>query len=770
VAAVAALRARRAEVLADWTQRGAGLRSALVDAVDTCLDAVVGDLLADSAWAGSGLAVLVVGAYGRREPAAGSDLDLVLVHDGRADVAPFVDRLLYPLWDTGFPVDHSTRTIDEALAVAAQDLRAALGLLDARHVAGDPQLAADLVERTRGQWRSGIRRRLPDLVRGARERWQAHGELPFLLEPDLKLARGGLRDVQLLRALALGWLTDPPEARVEAAYTGLLDVRGELHRRPGRPSDRLLLQEQDAIAVPVGYGDADALMRDVYAAARTIAFAADQTLRRVQRDVAPRRRLFGRSPSTDRIPLASDVVAQDGEVVLAVGADPARDPGLVLRVAAAAAEQGLPIAPHALARLAGSAALPEPWPAPARDDLVTLLGAGYDAVAVVETLDQAGLLQPLLPEWEQVRCKPQRNAYHRFTVDRHLVECAAEAAALTRRVARPDLLLLGALLHDIGKGLPGDHTDNGVALVARIGPRLGLAPDDTATLVAMVRHHLLLPDTATRRDLEDPVTVQRVADAVGDRDTLDLLHALAEADGRATGPAAWSEWKAGLVDELVSRTRAVLAGAPAPAAAALSARQLALADRRETALDVDGDTLTVVTPDRPGVLWRWAGVLALHRLDVRGAIATSTGAMAVTVFDAVPRFGSPPDWEIVRTDLRRAEADTAWLADRLAARERDYRRDPHHPSAASPPRVLFDDAASASATVVEVRAHDRLGLLYRLAHALADHGLDVRSARVSTLGAEAVDAFYVVDEFGGPLPSGVRRAAVEAALLAALAD
>jgi [protein-PII] uridylyltransferase len=420
----------------------------------------------------------------------------------------------------------------------------------------------------------------------------------------------------------------------------------------------------------------------------------------------------------------------------------------------------LPIAPITLTRLLECPPLPVPWPAGALDHFVGLLASGAPAVGVFEALDQAGLLLRLLPEWETVRSKPQRNSYHRFTVDRHLVEAAAAAAALTRRVARPDLLLLGALLHDIGKGLPGDHTEVGMVVVRDLAPRLGLGPADVDVLVAMVQHHLLLPDVATRRDLDDPATARGVADAVGSLEVLELLHALTEADSVATGPAAWSTWKGQLIAELVARTSALLQGAPAPGPAPLSPAQEQLVAAGELALMADGEQVTVVAPDRPGLLSLSAGVLALHRLDVRSASGFSRGPTAVTVFRVSPRFGSLPDWALVRDDLRRAVDGTLSLADKLAAREAAYSR-PVAPVAASTVRLVDD--ASETSTIVEVRAADELGVLHRITAVLDQFGLDVRSAHISTLGADVVDAFYVP-----VLTDPAQREALVAALLAVL--
>src|SRR5215475_8551075 len=309
--------------------------------------------------------------------------------------------------------------------------------------------------------------------------------------------------------------------------------------------------------------------------------------------------------------------------------------------------------------------LPVPWPPGARDALVTLLGTGQAAIGVWETLDQEGRLPGLIPDWNRVRNRPQRNPLHTFTVDRHLVETAARAAALTHDVARPDLLLIAALLHDIGKGWPGDHRVTGEVVTRDTARRMGLADEDTELVAGAVRHHLLLPHLATRRDLHDPQTAAQVAATAGSRRLLELLHALAIADGQATGPAAWNGWKAGLVAGLVRRATAVLGGCPPPEPLPLRPGQVALAEAGQPAAMVAGSEVTVVAPDCPGLLWQAAGVLASHRLTVRSANATSHGAMAVTSFTVAHPYGEPPDATLVTSDLRRALAGDLDVAERL---------------------------------------------------------------------------------------------------------
>ena len=727
--------------------------------------------LASLLGAESGVALVAVGGYGRRELLPGSDLDVLLLHHARPGIAALADRIWYPIWDSGTRLDHAVRRPAHARAVARSDLRVALGLLHARHVAGDPQLTGELRSGALADWRAAAGARLAELQALHEERTARSGELAFLLEPDLKEARGGLRDAEAIYAVAAAWVAPGPGPRARAAQEEILDARHALHEVTGRASDRLVLQEQDEVACVLGLADADALLYHLAGAGRTIAYALDQSLRAAQRSRsgAPRSSRFRRRGAAPRRPLADGLVEQDGEVVLARPADPAADPELVLRAAAVAAEAGLTLAPGTLARLQQCPPLPVPWPPGARDALVTLLGAGQTAIGVWEALDQEGMLPDLIPDWERVRNRPQRNPLHTFTVDRHLVETAVRAAALTRDVARPDLLLIAALLHDIGKGWPGDHRVTGEVVTRDTARRMGLADEDTELVAGAVRHHLLLPHTATRRDLDDPETAAQVAATVGSRRLLELLHALAIADGQATGPAAWNDWKAGLVADLVRRVTAVLGGAPPPEPLPLRPGQVALAEAGQPAAMVAGPEVTVVAPDRPGLLWQAAGVLAAHRLAVRSANATSHGTMAVTSFTVAHPFGEPPDATLVTSDLRRALAGDVDMAERLdrqgllAARAASA----HRPWLA-PPKVTVVDHASRAATVVEVRAHDAPGLLWQVGRALGECGLDVRAARVETLGAEAVDVFYVVGTDGRPVTDAATRGLIAAQVLSAL--
>ncbi|WDG28362.1 [protein-PII] uridylyltransferase [Streptomyces sp. CA-278952] len=783
--------AARLRLLQQETRSGPPRRAALARLTD---DWLTGLFTAAAARAGvRGAALVAVGGYGRGELSPRSDLDLLLLHDGHADaaaLAALADSVWYPVWDLGLALDHSVRTPGEARRTAGEDLKVQLGLLDARPVAGDLGLVASLRTAILADWRNQAPKRLPALHALCQERAERMGELQFLLEPDLKEARGGLRDATALRAVAASWVADAPREGLTEARRTLLDARDALHLTTGRATDRLALQEQDQVAQALGLLDADALLRKVYEAARTVSYATDVTWREVNRvlrarSARPRLRAMlsgglGSKAAPERTPLADGVVDADGEVVLARAARPERDPVLTLRAAAAAAEAGLPLSRYLVRHLAATAQpLPVPWPPEAREELVTLLGAGEATVGIWEALEAEGIITRLLPDWERVHCRPQRNAVHTWTVDRHLVETAVRASFLTRRVHRPDLLLVAALLHDIGKGWPGDHSVAGEVIARDMATRIGFDTHDVGVIATLVRHHLLLVETATRRDLDDPATVRSVAEAVSSTSTLELLHALTEADALATGPAAWSSWRASLVTDLVGRVAAVLTGElpDEPEEAAPSAEHerlaiealrtgepvLALHTRPEEPAE-DGEVepvgveLLIALPDRPGVLPAAAGVLALHRLTVRAAdlraveLPNELGERAdllLLSWRVAAEYGSLPQATRLRADLVRVLDGSLDIRARLAEREAAYPR--RRGVKAPPPRVTVAAAGSRRATVIEVRAQDAPGLLHRIGNALEGSAVRVRSAHVSTLGANAVDAFYVTGTDGEPL-------------------
>jgi [protein-PII] uridylyltransferase len=772
-----------------------GLRQVLVDLHEFWLTSKGAEL---GVRPQSGYAIVAVGGLGRGELLPFSDLDLILLHDGMPhdEVAEVADGLWYPLWDANIALDHSVRTVPQALQVAAEDVSAAMGLLEARHIAGDEDLSNLLISGVRQQWRTEIRDRFPAVVSHAQDRWRRAGDIAHRAEPDLKNGRGGLRDVQLLGALAIAQLTDgmaslrpdSPGAGPQVAYARLLDIRTELHRIAGRPREQVRAQDADEIGAALRIGDRFDLARVISDAARTISYSIDVGLRTAG-NALPRRGLAKLRRSPIRRPLDEGVVEHNGEIVLARNAIPSKDPGLILRVASASARTGLPISASTLSRLADYAPeLREPWPAEALSDLLVLLGAGHHMVDPIEALDRTGLWGRLLPEWGAVRDLPPRDAIHTWTVDRHLVETAAHAGSMTTRVSRPDLLVLGALLHDIGKGRGADHSIVGADLAIQIGNRFGLWPQDVTVLSEMVRHHLLLPSIATRRDLDDPATAEFVAETLGyNRALLELLSALAEADSLATGPGVWGEWKASLINDLVRRAFRLIDGDELARPDALTSEQLALAEAGGFSVDIeqaDGPhtfRITMVAPDATGLLSKMAGVLSLNGLRSHSATVQSHAGSAVNTFVVVPLFGSPPEAGLIRQQLMAAVDGKIDVLARLDARETESpiptigsvsapgaatsagSTDPAvdgagHPKnavpalfAVAPPRVLWvhhdaeatgpDPGPDPGEVILELRTDDRLGLLSRVSSVIERHGAQVRWAKVTTLGSTVVDTF-----------------------------
>ena len=806
------MRDARAALLADLNLRGRAFGAALSDAVDAALVEAFGDLDRSGE-----VALVGLGSYARRELCPGSDIDVLLVHKLRgrnsADtVRSATEQLWYPLWDAGFVTGHGARTIKESIALADDDLDALTALLDVRVIAGAEDLAVELERKARELAARRRGRVLPALADAADLRRQRPGAIAEMLEPDLKEGAGGLRDVQSFEwgGWALGppggcstllerdFLTPEDLARVEAGRELLLDIRVALQRVTNSRSDRLALQEQDAVAAQLDFESADALVHDLARAAREIAWIAGDVWSRV-RDLLDRPSSKG--TQVDQ-PLAEGVWLRNGRVHIDTDPDGSVPPLRTLEAACAAAEYDVPFDRTSLTRLRATGA--PTWEVWQRAGFVRLLRSGEHAVTVFEALDHEGVLARLLPEWEHVRSLPQRNAYHRYTVDRHLLEAVAQCARLldagevrhesgrdvdvdavvARACRRPELLLLGALLHDIAKGLPGDHSELGEETADRVVRRMGFDSEAREIVPWLVRNHLLMAEVATRRDLSDASVADNVAAAcAGDAERLRLLYLLTIGDSRATGPAAWSPSKAALVRDLFVKAATAIERGEAKAVAA--DRRDALRERlgedragvflarlpEQYVLAFDVETMcmhesllrdsptvrceqvgggqvaiTVVAADRPGLLVTLAGALTVCGLDVlEASLFGTTDGQALDVFRGADPFGRVVDDDGARVTqtIERALAGEIDLAVRVDARRQAYAG--IGKSAAPAVRIEVSSDESETDTVVEVHADDDIGLLYRLASAFTDLFLDVRIAKVATLGKRVVDVFYVRD-------------------------
>lgn len=571
-----------------FTAAGAGAlgRHELTEVTLASLRALWGEATQDQAgdW-GRGIALACTGSLARGDGGPLSDLDLVLLHDIRgpkeAELGELSDRLWYPLWDCGIELDHAVRTPAQCRSVASQDLNVAWSLLDLQPIAGDSHLVDKIREQLSQDWRAAARKRLPEATEAVLRRHDAVGELAQQLEPDLKEASGGLRDMTVLIALTRSWLADRPHGASDAAYQHLLDVRDALQVVTRRSRNRLSRPDQPAVAELLGLRDEDELLASINAAGRTLSRALSATMRSAgQAQRARRPRLGPRRPELTA--LGDGVYAHDGEIVLGRGSDPSS--GLqLLHAAATSSQANLPLAPTTVTNLAtawddrGTTDARFPWPLEANQLFVELL-RGPGLIEIWESLDEAGIIDRWLPDWAAVRGRPQRNGVHRHTVERHLLETVLAVQRLLQaehRIADVNVLLLAGLLHDIGK-LPDsvDHSVTGAPLARRSAERLGFSPRQVDDVELLVREHLTLVELATKADASDPVVISQLAGAVSYRpDLLELLAALTEADARAVDgrtavhKKAWTPWRASLVRTLTERAREEInsqSGAPPP--------------------------------------------------------------------------------------------------------------------------------------------------------------------------------------------------------------
>ncbi len=707
------------------------------------------------------VALTAVGGYGREELSPQSDLDVLLIHDSTNGIEDLAVGIWHPIWDEGLKLGHAVRTITETLELSRHSLDTATSLLSLRFLAGDAEMAELTKQSAEHQWRAGAEVWLPRLVADSRKRGRRNGALAFRLQPDLKDSTGGMRDMQALGFAALA----KPDLMVsntplpDEAYESILAARVELHRVSGRSNNLLTLEMQDDVASALGYSGAEELMTEVSSAGRTAAWVVDNTWSRIENWSRPRLWQFH-----GRLEELFEGVFFDGDEIVISSDVGVGDAFTALRIAVAAAERDARIELKSLQRLRDVRPMGDTWPADGRELFVRLLASGRSAIPVIESLEQVGAMVKILPEWESCQGLLQRNDYHRFTVDRHLCEAAAEASALIARgdeIDRPDLLLVGAFLHDIGKGYEGDHSKVGMALVERIAGRMGFGEEDAATLSKLVELHLLLPDVATRRNIEEVGTVLRVAAKVGNVSVLRLLAALTEADSVATGPSVWSSWKATLIRGLVSRTEHYLLGGELSELPKSFPTQEVL-DRMSTGrqhLTAGGQMILTITPQDAAALPTLAGVLTLNGLGVLSAMLYTECGMTAQLARVDTPGQDDAVWGKVLDNFKAALDGRLALADRLSRLTRTAWTSAPQPAAPQPvvgSFIRFDNDTSTTCTVLELAAPDSMGLLFRITSALVSTGLRIERARVQTLGDHVVDSFDVTDAEGTKITEAAR--------------
>ncbi len=763
-----------------------------------------------------------MGGYGRARLLPHSDIDLLIVHDGRRDaegLAALTEPILYPLWDAGLEVGQAVRTPEESIEAARERLEDTTAVFDLRLLDGDATLVEPVAAEVIGTARADPEGFAERLRAAAALRHERYGATARLLEPELKEGQGGLRDVAALGWMGIAYggsleaagLLRPREGEaVHAAEDFLTRVRSALHLETGRRADRLTLERQPSIARAMGFEDEpgliaeDGLMRSLFEHARQVSFVSA---------AVAERRYFAHDPGGPPPSAPLDARALLEALALVAEADPP------------------PPAPSLDAIEAAEVPNPVAWSPAIRDAFLRLLRADGRGVDALETLDRLGLLTRFLPAWEGVRCRPQRDPYHRFSVDMHLTATLLELGRMlgstdgddameleaVRQIEDRDGLLLGALLHDIGKVGTGGHVAVGARIADDTLARMGVEPRSRALAAFMVSQHLLLPDTATRRDLTDENLILDVAAVVGTPERLAALYLLAKADAAATGPAAWTPWRRALIRELVAKVQRFFDRGQmgTELAVALAERVEELRDRlvdepeaevdrfvlrmpRGYFLSVDParaaehyatvapeigsrevrtawapgggpDTyeLLVVAGDRPGLLSWIAGSLALAGLSILTAqVFTTEDGVAADLFEVEGAFEAQVDerrWRAFRTTLRQVLDGQVSLERRVA----DQRR--HYPSGVDAPvTVEVDNAASDFFTVIEVGAPDRIGLLHDITAALAELRLDVHLAKVTTYTGRVIDAFYVRGAVGDKVEDPMQVAEIETAVRARL--
>ena len=817
-----------------------------------CFDAI------DHADKQNQIAVVALGGYGRQELFPFSDIDLMILFrpEIRKSVGAVADAILYPLWDTGFEVGHGVRTVDESLKQAAEDIIFQIALLDGRCVGGSDELFRQLMAEFRHRFVDGRRREfigdLNELGSERRERFGSHG---YLLEPNIKESKGGFRDIQSMIWAAkvvfgissfediidAGFLLPSEGERFNDAHNMLVRIRNRLHYISGRKNDQLYFEQQEEMAEAFDYQTSGAglsvegFMRDVYGHLRTIAVVHDLFFDHVNEVLG----LASHEQHTADRDLEMGIEVRDNRVHLRASQEALTSkPHLLMRTFLAAAKTGVPVHHRSKMHITDNLGLVSDKvrksPRMAKP-FHAILGSSTSVLPVLEGMLETGLLGMYIPEFARIDALAQHDVYHIYTVDRHSLQAVVELhkvfeeePEIVELAPRRRPLFLAALLHDIGKKSGRDHSEYGAELAQTIGPRLCLDDGEVELLAYLIRYHLFIPENALRRDLEDQAFIKRCAETITTIERLAMLYLLSVADSRATGPSAWSDWKAVLMREMYLKVKAYLEASVAqldsPAVVdqyyedgvAWLREQVTLLVEAESGLKIEvadlsadylssftpgtivshlryhrdhyslirqkallsaedaGDhwSVLVMTSDQPGLLAKICGVMTLNQLEVVNAqIFTWSDGTVVDMIDVRPTetFAFEEcDWQSINEDLNRAVNHRLGLGYRLYEKLKHSYGRRRDLVGSHEYRVEIDNQGSDDYSIIEVHAGDHPGQLYRITQTLADFGINIHKAFIATEVGQLIDVFYILDNKGEKIEKGEFRKEVVKGLMHAI--
>jgi [protein-PII] uridylyltransferase len=830
------------EALQILWERGLKGRELLIEHT-RIIDAFLSEAFSACSKAKEKMALIALGGYGRAELFPFSDIDVMLLYEPEVEarVPAVAESVFYPLWDAGLEVGHGVRTVEACLADAQKDFFFQVALLDARFIYGDEPLFSRLKYEFIKRFLKGRKKTfVEDMIAHRKKRHKRFGANAYLLEPNIKESRGGLRDIHAILWTSkvlfglediksieeAGLITKEERIALEDSWDYLLRIRNRLHYINSRKNDRLFFEHQEEISGFLGYQDSNNMlgveyfMREVYSNLQTVAITSDLFFENVE-EVS---KLSACSKENKILEPGIEVI--NCRIKLTEPSLFEEHPYLLMRLFAHAARTGLPIHYGTRRLVSANLDLIDEELRSSKHMAEAFLQVLQDAnrpLEILEAMLDTGLLTAYIPEFFEIKSLAQHDVYHIHTVDRHLLQTVAELHSLKEEepqifmaLKSPHILYLAALLHDIGKGRGGHHADRGAEIVRDIAKRMGLSSEECACLSFLVQKHLYLVHIAMRRDLDDETLILKCAGKIQDLERLNMLYLLSIADSKATGPNVWNDWKAALVHDLYLKITLFLEGSEINDYYRIQAldwmkHQIAsrlgekgkeslaimpddyilgftpeaierhiqlkaqLSDQPSLVLVEDRRTywsLLVMAKDRTGLLARIFGILALHNLNVLTAqIFTLGDGTAIDVLDVkslVNKGYNEQDWEALKKNLNLALDDRLGLAHRLAGKYRPIRSDDWQKYLKRQAQVVLDNETSDLYTIVEVYAEDRIGLLYDITHTLADFGLNISSAKISTKVDQVVDVFYVQDKNGQKISTHDLQEEIRNALLHAV--